>query len=94
MIVLSANPQIISSSPDVISRDIFEKKTRFANELLWTQKAISSTIRSLRDVYAAFPLHLGFMLYQEDLMSFGKRLATLADPLYTLSDKLKNVQKP
>jgi hypothetical protein len=57
-LILTANPQIISSSSEVISRDLFQKKTRFANELQRSQKAISSTIRSLRDIYAAFPLHI------------------------------------
>lgn len=93
-LIITANPQILSSTSKVISRDLFQKKTRFANELIWSQKTVSSTIRSLRDMYAAFPLHVWFMMYQEDLVSFGKRLATLAEPLYTLYDKLRNVQQP
>ena len=93
-LIITANPQVISSNSKVISTDLFEKKTRFANELIWSQQTISSTIRSLRDIYASFPLHVWFMMYQEDIVSFGKRLAKLAEPLYTLYDKLRNVQQP
>lgn len=57
-LIITANPQILSSTSKVISRDLFQKKTRFANELIWSQKTVSSTIRSLRDMYAAFPLHV------------------------------------
>ncbi len=93
-LVITANPQIVSSSPAEISRDLFKKKTRLTTESIRSQKAISSSIRSLRDIYAAFPLHIWFMMYQEDIVSFGKRLASLAEPLYTLYDKLRNVQQP
>ena len=53
------------------------------------------TIRMLREQYAAFPLHIGFLMYQEDLQKLGPVLAQLYTPLAQLSASslLQNVQK-
>jgi hypothetical protein len=51
-------------------------------------------LRMLRDMYSAFPLHIWFLMYQEDLQWFNDDLSNLATPMYTLYGKLRNVQKP
>ena len=57
-LIISANPELISSNPATFSREVSDRVERFDDELLRSQKAISLTLRSLRDTYAAFPLHI------------------------------------
>lgn len=46
----------------------------------------------LRELHMTFPLHIGFLKYQEDLLGLRKELAKSMTPLYTLYDKLRNAQ--
>lgn len=67
---------------------------RFSSDYLRSQSALSLSLRMMRDMYVAFPFHVWFSMYQEDLDGFWKELARIAPPIYTLYDKLRNVQKP
>lgn len=68
--------------------------TNFANEFTRSQQAVSMTMRMLRDQYSAFPLHIGFLMYQEDLQKLEQPLSQLYTPLSQLSYyTLRNVQK-
>lgn len=66
----------------------------FSTQYMWSKDALSLSFRMMSDTYMAFPFHVGFSMYQEDLDGFWKSLARLAPPIYTLYDKLRNVQKP
>ena len=66
----------------------------FSSQYAWSKDALSLSLRMMRDTYVAFPFHIGFLMYQEDLHGFGRDLAHIAPPIYTLYDKLRNVQKP
>jgi hypothetical protein len=67
---------------------------KFASDYLWSKRAMSLSLRMMRDMYVAFPFHIGLSMYQENLDKFWKDLADIAPPIYTLYDKLRNVQKP
>lgn len=66
----------------------------FSTEYMWSKDALSLSLRMMSDMYMAFPFHVGFSMYQEDLDGFWKAIARIAPPIYTLYDKLRNVQKP
>jgi hypothetical protein len=61
-------------------------------QIAWTQDAVDMSMRSLREMAATFPIHIGLLIYYEDLYRFRKELVKMVTPLYTLSDKLRNVQ--
>lgn len=73
--------------------EISKRVTAFANEFTRSQQALAMTIRMLRDQYAAFPLHIWFLMYQEDLQKLANPLAQLYTPLTQLYHTLQNVQK-
>jgi len=57
-----------------------------------SKQAISDSMRSLSKIEYALPIHVGFLMYQEDAILFMKSLPKIYTPLRTLSDKLQNVQ--
>ncbi len=65
----------------------------FFSHYVWTKNALSLSLRMMRDIYMAFPLHVWLLMYQEDIYRFGTDLARIAKPIYTLYDKLRNVQE-
>lgn len=40
---------------------------KFSVQDMRSKQALSLSLRMMRDIYVAFPLHVGFSLYQEDL---------------------------
>lgn len=67
---------------------------RFSTQYIRSKSAMSLIFRMIRDMYMAYPLHVGFSMYQEDLDGLGKLIARIVTPIYTLYDKLRNVQEP
>jgi len=58
-----------------------------------SQKWISLSMKMLRELDFTFPLHVWFMMYQEDLLNLrDKSLYKIVTPFYTLHWKLRNVQ--
>jgi hypothetical protein len=50
-------------------------------------------MKMLREIDISFPLHVWFMMYQEDLLSLrDKSLYKIVTPFYTLYGKFRNVQ--
>lgn len=69
------------------------KAYEFNREVNSSQQAISLTIKMLREMDVTFPLHVWFMMYQEDLLNLrDKSLYKIVTPFYTLYGKLRNVQ--
>ena len=58
-----------------------------------TQDAVDLSTKMLREMYATFPIHIWLLIYYEDIYRLRKELAKVVTPLYTLYDKLRNVQK-
>lgn len=54
--------------------------------------AVDKTNKIIDDLYRTFPIHVGFLMYQEDLKSLITAYARLWAPFITLYDKLRNVQ--
>lgn len=90
--MLQTYPSLLSKN--IYMRDYSDVAKTFSTQYMWSKDALSLSLRMMRDTYIAFPFHVGFSMYQEDLDGFGKSLARIAPPIYTLYDKLRNVQKP
>lgn len=54
--------------------------------------AVDKTKKLVNDLYRTFPIHVGFLMYQEDLKSLIDAYAKFWAPFITLYDKLRNVQ--
>lgn len=61
-------------------------------QMLWTQETVDMSFRLLREMYATFPIHIWLLIYYEDLYRLRSELVKVVTPLYTLYDKLRNVQ--
>ncbi len=69
------------------------KAYEFNREVNASQKAISIGMKMLSEIDVTFPLHVWFMMYQEDLLRLrDKSLYKIVTPFYTLYGKLRNVQ--
>lgn len=63
------------------------------NYISWSKQALWMSLSMLHELRVTFPLHIGLLVYYEDLFRLRKELIKAVTPLYTLYDKLKNVQK-
>lgn len=55
----------------------------------------NSTLEELSHIQHSYPLHIGMLMYQEDLLKLRTNsLAKLVNPFYSLFYKLQNVQIP
>lgn len=50
------------------------------------------SIRQLWNLESSYPIHIGFLMYQEDLLNLRNNLAKIYLPLHQLHYKLENVQ--
>lgn len=57
-----------------------------------SKQAITMSLRSLSEISYTFPMHVWFLMYQEDIIYFMKNLPKVYTPMRTLFDKLRNVQ--
>lgn len=84
----STNLLKLNNASLVTSEEIYTRISTFTNEFTRSQQALSMTLRMLRDLYAAFPLHIGFLMYEEDLQSlerpFGQIFTSISQLYYTL----------
>ena len=89
---------MLQKHPNILYGSIYNNYTKIAKKLssqyIRSKSASSLTFRMLRDMYTAFPFHIGMLMYKEDLDGFGKSLSAIAPPIYTLYDKFRNVQTP
>lgn len=70
-----------------------DKMNVLQEQSLKIQFAIIKSLRSLSEIYASFPTHIGLTMYQEDANMFMKELSKIYSPIRTLFDKFRNVQK-
>jgi len=71
-----------------------EIKSLFAQRDMYEQ-ALRIALTDFQDFVATYPIHLGFVRYQEQLLKFRDIYATnMVTPFYSLYEKLRNVQPP
>ncbi len=70
-----------------------ERANTLRQELIRSSNAIDLSLQTLKELYFAYPIHIGFSLYIEDLISLRNQLVKIVTPLSTLYDKLRNVQE-
>lgn len=56
------------------------------------KNAVIESIRQLWNLESSYPIHIGFLMYQEDLLNMRDNLAKIYLPLHQLHYKLENVQ--
>lgn len=57
------------------------------------QKITNKTIQDLSNFIISYPMHIGFLIMQEDFLYFrDKSLSKIITPIYTIYNKLRNVQ--
>lgn len=61
-------------------------------DLTLISQTTTMTINELLRLQYSFPIHVGFLLYQEDLYSLRKRISNIYLPLHQLHYKLEHVQ--
>ena len=91
--ITTKEPNILQLTQDELASESFDRISQMNNELVWSQNALSISMRMLRDSYTAFPLHIGFLMYQEDLLHISTPLGALYTPLSQLYYTLQHVQK-
>lgn len=69
-----------------------EKRALVEDQLQKSKKAITLSLRMLAEISDSFPLHVWFLMYQDDAMTFMDELSKIYPPIRTLYDKLRNVQ--
>lgn len=62
---------------------------RYQSEIITTTQ---ESIRQLWNLESSYPIHIGFLMYQEDLLNLRNNLAKVYLPLHQLHYKLENVQ--
>ena len=62
------------------------------DQVLKSKQAITSSLKTLAEIKYSFPLHVWFLMYNEDAKLFMKNISKIYAPLRTLYDKLRNVQ--
>ena len=69
-----------------------EEIIRLVQEKTLTEEAVMYTEKTLQNMQAAFPIHIGLLAYYEDIIAFRKSLIRIYTPLHQLNYKLRNVQ--
>ena len=81
-----------TNTADIVdaSRYEFVRMQAFSKKLLPT---INTTLKQLAELQNTYPLHIGMLAYQEDLLRLrDKYLSKLVAPFYSVFYKLQNVQ--
>ena len=65
MVMLQKTPLLLVNTTHTTSYATIFKK--ISSEYVWSKNALSLSLRMMRDTYMAFPFHVGFSMYQEDL---------------------------
>lgn len=94
---------LLQNKSDFKNRDITEFQKKLAknqnriqtmvNNLNSSREAINTTIKMLKELQYSFPIHIGFLMYTENIYRFTSSMNKTLTPIYTLHDILRNVQK-
>lgn len=61
-------------------------------ELEIADESTFNTLKTVRNLYAQFPLHIGLVAYLEDLVNLRNELVKLYTPVHQMYYKLRNAQ--
>ena len=75
-----------------IWESIILQRWRITQQIEKMKNAVSESIRQLWNLESAYPIHIGFLMYQEDLINIRNNLTKIYLPLHQLHYKLENVQ--
>lgn len=80
----------IASNPDTMREFELKATSQFLTEIL---TITNETIQQLSEIQNTYPIHIGLMTYQENLLRLrDKYLSKIVTPFYNLFYKLQNVQ--
>ena len=85
-------PQIFKNQNQDITTAIAIQRERILSQNKLLQSAVQKTIRQINNTVSSFPIHIGMLMYQEDLLTMRNNLAKIYLPLHQLHYKLENVQ--
>lgn len=88
--MLQRYPSLLKNNTYMTDYSYIQKT--FLTQYTRSKDALSLSFRMMRDTYTAFPFHVGFSMYQEDLDGLWTALSHIVRPIYTLDSKLRNVQ--
>ncbi len=71
---------------------IWKRISHYNNMTKTFKKALPLAIKKLQEIRMTLPLHIGLLMYQEDLANIRVPLGNMYSPIRTLYDKLRNVQ--
>lgn len=74
------------------SQAVLLQKSRVNQQKAEIIKATTETMRQLGNLEASYPIHIWFLMYQEDLLNVRNNFAKIYLPLHQLHYKLENVQ--
>lgn len=85
-------PLALSSNETKLKDAIALQEQRVAYQKSHITTALDNTLRQINNLISAFPLHVGMLMYQEDILAMRNNLALIYLPLHQLHFKLENVQ--
>ncbi len=85
------NPWIINFDEKIKNNQ--NRISQLYNDIESSRKAIQITIKTLKEMQWTFPIHIWFLMYNEDIYWFAANLNKTLTPIYTLHDTMRNVQK-
>ncbi len=75
------------------SMEADQERMRLRQEVALSEEAVAFTEKTLQNMQAAFPIHIGLLAYYEDIIAFRKSLLRIYTPIHQLYYKLRNVQQ-
>lgn len=69
-----------------------EKIFLVQDQLQKSKQAITTSLKTLWEITYSLPIHIWFLMYQEDAQYFMENISKIYPPIRTLYDKLRNVQ--
>jgi hypothetical protein len=76
---------LTKKSVDIEVSSLLQQRKRY-------QQALQYALDDFKDFVSTYPLHVGLVFYQEKLLQFRDKMSKILPPLYTLYEKLRNVQ--
>ncbi len=77
----------------VTTQEILDEEARKAQlEIEVANESIVQDMKIIRNLFANFPIHIGYVAYLEDLVNFRNELVKLYTPIHQMYYKLRNAQ--
>lgn len=86
-------PTVISNQTDLITKNIDKEVMYASKEIVYSQKAMRISLRMLKNLERAYPLHIWIIAITEDFIFLRKYLAKIYTPIHQLNYKLINAHE-